>query len=845
VHFSPVPEKSSRFYLNDDLARALNCGVSPFSPKLQTAEPIAMHDLIYCLRTLRKRPSFTLVAVLTLGLAIGASTALFSIVNVVVLNPFPYKDPSRLFFVRQSLPKIGVQDQFRASGPEFIDFTKSGIFERVTAFESVSRNLTGKDEPERIAAGKVSTEFFNMLGVEPLLGRTIAPTEQGPNGERVLVISHGLWQRRFGGDKAVLGQKVSLDDESFTIIGVMPPQFRFEEAQAWFPFPNDFNQAPRAGRALAILARTSSATNLQQVNAALANLARQNEQDFVSTNQEYAGRGIYVQPLAEFYFGPVRRALFILLGAVGLVLLIACANIANLLLAKSMSRSHEIAIRTAMGASRARIIRQMLIESSVLGLLGGAVGLLIASWGTRALVNFIPAGTIPTGLDITMNMQVLLFTLGVSLITAFIFGLWPAIQGSRTQTREALQSASQRATAGIAFRRAQNVLVVAEVSLSLILLVMAGLMIRSFAKLTNIDPGMSTSNVMSMRINRSPAKSKDNSQNAIFFQSVIERVKTLPGIESAGVASHMPFVYTEDWPLTVESVANTGGAQTQSIDTRTVSADYFTTMKIPLAGGQFFSAEDGPQAPPAVIVNQAMVNRYWPNQDPLGKRIKIGPLDSKSPWFSVKGVVHDSAQAALDQGIRPEVYFAMGQMAGRYRRMNLAVRTSVDPKSTVAAIQAAIREVDKDQPVYQIQTIDELMRDSIGTRRFALTILILFAALALVLAVSGIYGVISYSVTQRTQEIGIRMALGAKTADVLRLVLVQFMRLTVVGVALGLAGAYALTRLMTSLLFGVTATDITTFVLVALTLSLVALVACLIPARRATKVDPLVALRYE
>jgi len=344
-----------------------------------------------------------------------------------------------------------------------------------------------------------------------------------------------------------------------------------------------------------------------------------------------------------------------------------------------------------------------------------------------------------------------------------------------------------------------------------------------------------------MRINRSPAKSKDGAQNAIFFQNVIDKVKTLPGIEAAGVASHTPFVYTEDWAITVESATN-AGVQTQSIDTRTVSTDYFTTLNIPLASGQFFSAEE---TAPVVIVNQAMVNRYWTNQDPLGKRIKIGPSDSKSPWFTVKGVVQDSAQSALDQGVKPEVYFAMAQMAGRYRRMNLAVRTSVDPKSTVAAIQTAIREVDKDQPVYQIQTIEELMRESIGTRRFALTILILFAALALVLAVSGIYGVISYSVTQRTQEIGIRMALGASAADVLRLVLVQFMRLTVVGVALGLVGAYGLTRLMTSLLFGVTATDITTFALVALTLSLVALVACLIPARRATKVDPLVALRYE
>ncbi len=801
-----------------------------------------MHDLIYCFRMLRKRPSFTLVAVLTLALAIGASTALFSIVNVVVLNPFPYKDPSRIFLVRQSLPKLGVQDQLRASGPEFVDLAKSGIFEQVAAYEPVSRNLTGSDEPERVSAAKVSTDFFSMLGVEPMIGRTIAPAEQGPTGQRVLVISHGLWQRRFGGDPAVLGQSVSLDDEPFTIIGVMPPHFRFEENQAWFPFPFDLSQGQRGGRVFPILARTSS--TVDQVNAALANLARQNEQDFLGTNQEYAGRGIYVQPLSEFYFGPVRRALFILLGAVALVLLIACANIANLLLAKSMSRAHEIAIRKSMGASRARIIRQMLIESAVLGLLGGGLGVLIASWGTRALVSFIPAGTLPTGLDVTMNWQVLLFALGVSLLTAFIFGLWPAIQGSRTQTRDALQTASQRATASTKARRAQSALVVVEVGLSLILLVMAGLMIRSFAKLTNIDPGMSTTNVMTMRINRSPAKSKDGSQNAIFFQNVIDRVKTLPGIEAAGVASHMPFVFTEELPITVESVAN-AGAQTQSIDTRTVSPDYFATMQIPLLGGQMFSAEDGPQSMPVIVVNQAMANRYWPNQDPLGKRIKMGNVDSKSPWFAVKGVVKDSAQTALDQGIRPEVYFTLGQMAGRYRRMNLAVRTSVDPRTTLAAIQSAIREIDKDQPVYQIQTIDELIGESIGTRRFALTILILFALLALVLAVSGIYGVISYSVSQRTQEIGIRMALGARGADVLRLVLIQFMRLTLLGVALGLAGAYALTRLMTSLLFGVTATDITTFVLVSVGLSLVALVACLIPARRATRVDPLVALRYE
>jgi len=803
-----------------------------------------MHDLIYCFRMLRKRPSFTIVAVLTLALAIGASTALFSIVNIVVLNPFPYKDPSRLFFVRQSMPKLGVQEQIRSSGPEFADFTNSGIFERVAAVEPVSRNLTGSFEPERLASAKVSTEFFNILGIEPLLGRTIAPNEQGPDGQRVLVISYGLWQKRFGGDSAVLGQKVFLDDEPFTIVGVMPPQFRFEESQAWFPFPFDLAKNARDGRAYLIMARTSSATTDQQVNAALANLARQNEQDFGGTNQEYAGRGIYLQSLGQYYFGPVRRALYILLGAVGLVLLIACANIANLLLARSMSRSHEIAIRNAMGASRARIIRQMLIESAVLGLLGGGLGLLIASWGTKLLFKLMPTGILPTGVEITMNVRVLLFTLIVSLVTAFIFGLWPAIQGSRTQTREALQAASKRSTAGVGARRAQSVLVVAEVALSLVLLVMAGLMIRSFAKLTNIDPGMSTSNVVSMRINRSPAKSKDGSQNAIFFQQVIDRVKTLPGVESVGVMSHPPFSSTEEFPITVDSVAN-AGTQTQSIDTRTVSSDYFNTLQIPLVAGQFFAVEDGAQSTPVVIVNQSMVNRFWANQDPVGKRLKIGMADSKGSWFYVKGVVKDSAQLTLDRETRPEIYFALGQLAWRYRRMNVAVRTSVDPKSAVAAIQAAIREVDKDQPVYQIQTIDELIGSTVSTRRFALTILILFAVLALVLAVSGIYGVISYSVTQRTQEIGIRMALGARATDVLRLVLVQFMRLTIVGVVLGLVAAYALTRLMTSLLFGVTATDITTFILVPISLSLVALIACLIPARRATRVDPLVALRYE
>jgi putative ABC transport system permease protein len=790
-----------------------------------------------------KRPSFTIIAVATLALGIGASTAIFSIANVVILNPFPYSDPQRLFFVRQSLPKIGVADQFRASGPEFVDLAQSQIFDRVAAYEAVSRNLTGSDEPARVAAAKVSTEFFPMLGVEPILGRTIRPDEQGPNGQRVLVIGHALWQRRFGGDQGVLGQKVALDDEPFTIIGVMPPRFRYDGAEAWFPFPFDFSQGNRGGRAFAILARAKSPA--PQTNAQLEALARRQEQTYAGTNPEYQGRGFHLQSLSEFYLGIVRRALFVLLGAVALVLLIACANIANLLLARSMSRSHEVAIRTAMGASRWRILRQMLTESIVLALIGGGLGLMLGSWGIQALISLVPAGLLPPGADVHLDGRVLLFTLAVSLLTALIFGLWPALQISRPHVMETLQSGSQRTTTGPAHRRAQNLLVVAEVSLSLVLLVMAGLMIRSFSKLTNIDPGLNTNNVLSMRLNRSPAKTKDAKEFAGFFQQVIDRVKTVPGVEEVGVASHMPFVFTEDWTVTIDSNAVPQENRTQNIDTRTVSTDYFSVMGIRQVSGESFSLQDGPDSVPVIVVNQTMARRFWPSEDAVGKRIKLGAADSKSPWFMVKGVVKDSAQSALDENVKPEAYFALGQMAGRYRRMNLAVRTSVDPKSLVAAIERGIREVDSGQPVYQVQTMRELVDDSMGTRRFALFILILFAAVALTLAATGIYGVISYSVAQRTHEMGIRVALGAQAADVLKLVVSQYMLLAFTGVAIGLVAAFALTRLMSSLLFGVTPTDALTFISVAGGLLIVALVACGLPARRATKVDPLVALRYE
>jgi len=823
-------------------------------------------DLRYGVRMLLRQPGFSLVAVLTLALGIGASTAIFSIVNVVILNPFPYRDHTRLFLVRQNLTKIGAAEQVRASGPEFADFSKSQLFEQVAAWEPVSRNLTGGQEPERVAPAKVSPEFFSMLGIEPLLGRVMRPEEYGPKGERVLVISYGLWQRRFGGDKGVLGKTVALDDEPYTIIGVMPQRFWFDGRDGWFPFPFNLGDLARnSGRSFAVLARLKPAVTLQQAKAELEVLARQGELTFAATNPEYIGRNIYLEPYRDFVYGSMRKAGLILLGAVGLLLLIACANIANLLLARAAARNSEIAIRTALGASRWRLLRQMLTESLLLALCGGLTGLLIAVWGIDAILALVPAGGLPDGIVIGVDARVLLFALGTSLLTSLIFGLWPALEISKPGRQESLKVGSQRTTTDPSHRRMQSMLIVAEVGLSLVLLVMAGLMLQSFARLVNVETGFETKNLLSMRLNRSPAKSEGGKQNAAFFQQVIDRVSTVPGVKGVAAASHMPFDFTEGGTITAENNALPGERRTQSVDTRTVSPDYFRVLGIPLLQGEFFTARDAGDPTTAeglsafsgvVIINQSLARRFWPDETAVGKRLKPGSAESNnSPWFVIKGVVADSNQGALDESVKPEVYFAMGQLAWRYRRLNLAIRTSGNPKLLISSIQKEIWSVDKDQAVYQVQTMEAMIGASIGTRRFAMLLLMLFAGLALVLATVGIYGVMSYLVTQRTHEIGVRMALGAGTRDVLKLVIMQGMWPALLGVIIGLGGAFALTRFMEkllfgvsatkSLLYGVSATDPLTFAAIALLLMLVALLACYVPARRATKVDPMVALRYE
>jgi putative ABC transport system permease protein len=822
-------------------------------------------DLRYGARMLWKSRGFASIAVITLALGIGASAAIFSVVDVVILDPFPYRDHTRLYLVGQSLPKIGVTEQMRASGPEFDDLTKRQIFENVAAWEPVSRNLTGGQEPVRVQPAKVSAEFFSMLGVAPMMGRVILPEDQGPNGERVLVISHSLWQRRFGGDPNVLGKTVALDDEPYTIVGVMPPKFWFEGNEGWFPFPFDLDKQARRGRQFLVLAKLKPSVTAAQASAELELLARQNEQSFTAANPEYVGRGLYLQPYREWVYGSMRRTSLILFGAVGVVLLIACANIANLLLARAAARGPEISIRAALGAGRLRIVRQLLTESMLLSIIGGMLGVLVAVWGVSAIVAILPPNAIPTGVDIGVDARVLLFTTGASLLTSMIFGLWPALQISRPETQESLKSGAQRTTASRRNRRLQRALVVAEVSLSLVLLVMAGLMLRTFAKLTNVDTGFDTENLLSMRLNRSPAKSEGGKKNAAFFQQLMDRVSTVPGVKGVAVASQMPFDFTEEITIVPDDSAQPSERRPQSLDFRTVSPNYFQVMSIPLLQGEFFTALDAGDPTSAeglakfsgvVVINQAMARHFWPDENPIGKRIKPGsPNNPNNPWFVVKGVVADSNQGALDRQVRPEAYFPMGQLAWRYRRMNLAIRTHGNPMNLVNSIQKEIWSVDRDQAAYQIQTLEQMIGASTGGRRFAMSLLGLFAGLALTLAAIGIYGVMSYSVTQRTHELGVRMALGASSRDVKRLVIWQGMRTALLGVLIGLAGAFALTRYMESLLFGVSATrsllfgvsatDPLTFVVIASLLAAIAVIACYIPARRATKVDPMIALRHE
>jgi putative ABC transport system permease protein len=804
-------------------------------------------DLHYGVRMLMKKPGFTLIAVIMLALGIGANTAIFSVANAVLLNPFPYPDHSRIYYIYQRFPKLGAKEQFAASGPEYTDLTQCKFYDQIAAVErTLSRNLTGGQEPERITAARVSADFFSLLGVNPLLGRTIIAGDQGPQGVRALVINHSLWQRRFGGNPDVIGQKVFLDDEPYTIVGVMPPHFFYYGRDAWLPFSFDLNQMQRQMRGFGVLARLKPGVSLDQANAELEVVARNQEQALGNGQPEYVGRGIHLQPNHDYYYDQINQVLVVLLGAVGLVLLIACANIATLLLARATARTREIAYRAALGATRFRIVRQLLTESLALALFGGALGVLLAFLGVDAIAALIPPDTIPAELHFNINGQVLFGAFIISLMSALIFGLWPALSLSKPDLNNALKEGARETSSGLRHTRARNMLIVFQVALSLLLLVTAVLMARSLARLLSIDPGFNTENTLTMRLNIPPSRSEGGRLLPVIFQQLSDRIRTVPGVQLTGVASHIPFENRAVDTVTVESNVPQGEARTESVDTRTISTEYFQVMGIRLIEGEHFTLQDRQGAPAVVMINQAMAHRFWPTGGPVGKRLKLGGLTSDAPWMTVKGVVADSAQGySLNDPIRPEVYFPHAQMAYCCRRMNLVARTSVDPASLIGSIKLEIRSLYKDQPVYDIRSFKDLIGRTLSTRRFAMTMLGVFAGLALTLASVGVYGVISYSVAQRTHELGVRIAMGARERDVLKLVFKQGMKLVLIGVAIGLCASFALTRFVESLLFGVSAKDPLTFIIGSLLLTLVALLACWIPARRATKVDPLVALRCE
>src|SRR5262245_1017491 len=806
-------------------------------PRIETF----FQDLRFGVRMLLKKPGFTLLAVITLALGIGANTAIFSVAHAVLLNPFPYFDHSRIYVVRQSLPKIGDQARYGMWDREFVDLKQCKAFEQVAAFNSnLSRNLTGGLEADRIPAARVSGNLFSLLGVKPLLGRTVNENDQGPQGERVLVINHFLWQRRFGGKTEVIGQKVFLDDQPFIIIGVMPKNFYFMDREAFMPYEYDLS---RAHERFMALVRLKSGVPVDQANAELEVIARNQEQAMGNTYPEYIGRGINLRSVKEFYFDQFNQVVVMLLGAVGLVLLIACANIANLLLARATTRTREIAMRAALGAGRSRVVRQLLTESIALALLGAVVGVLLAFLVSKAIVALIPAGQIPPELEITINGQVLLGAFLISLMSALLFGLWPALRLSKIDLINALKEGGQT-SGGLGHAGARRLLVVFQVAISLVLLVTAGLMMRSLVRLLFVDPGFNPENVLTMRVNIPPARAEGGDSNMVVLQQLSERISNVAGVQSAGLATTMPFIESLTATITVEG-AGAQTAQTEKVDYRTVSTNYFQLMGIRLLAGEAFTADDKQGSPVVVIVNQSMARRFWPDESALGKRLKAGGANSAGPWLTVKGVVADTGQRSLSDTINSEVYLPHLQQPACCRRMNLVMRTNVEPASLIGAIRREIQSVNKDQPVYQVMTMEEAIAKTFSTQRFFMTLLLIFAALALVLASVGVYGVISYTVARCTYEVGIRIALGARARDVMKLVIAHGMVPVSIGVVIGLGAAFALTRLVENLLFGVSATDPLTFVLGVLLLTLVALLACWVPARKATKVDPLVAIRCE
>ena len=812
-------------------------------------------DLRYGFRMLARSPSFTAVAVLTLALGIGANTAIFSVVNAVLLRPLPYPEPDHLVMVWNQMPNESLP-QLWFSEPEFIDYRqRQQSFEDIAVFSTGGGNLTGRDKPVRVTAANVSASFFSLLRVEPTLGRAFTPEEDTPGNDRVIVLEHGFWQRYWGGDRTIIGQTVKISEDPYTIIGVMPPGFSFPDGDVdlWAPIAIDTaNPNPRGSHYLWALARLKPGITFEQATADMHNIAKQMEEDHPDYYWEGRGWDTYLVPLQESFVGDVRPALLVLLGAVGFVLLIACANVISLLLARAAVREREFAIRAALGASRVRIVRQLLTESVLLALLGGGAGLLLAMWSIDFLFVFSP-GSIPRLDEVGIDGRVLAFTLGISVLTGVVFGLVPALQVSKPDLHHALKEGG-RGIGGSGHHRLRNLLVATEVALSLVLLIGAGLMIRSFYRLLEVNPGYRTENVLAFRLVLPSASYTKGHQVIGFYQRLLEKIRALPGVRAAGIVSSLPLsglassgrVDVEDMPPNMPD-SPFGYFET---DHRIASPGYFHAMGMTLVKGRLLKESDDAEAPLVAVVDESFVRRVWlTREDPIGKRVSAHENPDGTPvWRTIVGVVRHVKNHGLGVAGREQIYFPHAQFPSApfgFRGMYVALRTTGDPKIATSAVRNQVASLDPDLPMFDVQTLEDRLTRSVAQPRFNVLLLGIFATVALVLAVVGLYGVISYSVSQRTHEIGIRMALGAQPRDILKLVVGQGMVITLAGVGVGLAASFALTRFLQSLLFGVSATDPVTFTAVSVLLAAVALLACYIPARRATKIDPMVALRYD
>ena len=795
-----------------------------------------LQDLIYGLRWLRKHPGFTALSVLTLAAGIGVNTAMFSVVHAVLLKPLPYAEPDRIVWMTESGPEVTNR---WVSYPNFLDWrARNQVFESMSTFRGWAVNVTGADQPESLTSRMVTADYFRVMRATPVLGRDFTDADDQPGAAPVTIISHAFWQQRFGGDQNVVGKQVTLDDKPYTVIGVMPESFVHQGPPPLWLLMGPMNWKSRDVRiGGSVIARLKPGVTIEQARAEMNRVSQQLFQEYPVHNA--GANSVTVVSLQESITRNVGTALKILFGAVALVLLIACANVANLLLARAATRRKEFAVRAALGASRWRLVRQLLMESVLLALAGGAVGLIFASWAMSLLAK-VAHETVPRMNGVGINGRVLAFNIGASVLTGILFGIAPALRSSKTDLQETLKDSASTTTDSHG-KRLRGALVVSEVAVSVALLVGAGLMVKSLLVLLKTDKGFDSNSVLTMELTVSRGRYPEQKDLARLWHQVLQRVQTQPGVDRATISANLPGV-SDGWQndIAPEGYRDLNPGELINVNWSIVSADYFQTMKIPLLRGRTFTRDEDEQGRPVVIVDEGLARRFWPNEDAIGKHLKYDSPTS----HEIIGIVPAMKAYGSESTPLIKIYTPSGRAPQRI--MTLSIRTNgVEPETLTAAVTNAIHEVDKDLPVAEVATLESLLARESSPRRFNAVLFAVFATLALVLAVTGVYGVLSYSVSQRTHEVGIRMALGAGRRDVLRLFMRQGMMLVFVGLVIGLASALALTRLMSSLLFGVSTTDTLTFVSVAIGLVIVGLFACYIPARRATKVDPLVALRYE